>query len=207
MELIFRNIELENLHVRSEQDYWAVGGRAINWDTPTQVTDFNLQTGEPIASYVEEFAPDSIMIPASGAVLRDDHGEDVGLLTRSEMNDKGWDVELSINKTEAGRRVREEIQQGKKHSFSIGMAEKPLESTFDAMRNVHRRLKALVKEISVTAAPQHLNTGVAYVRSNPQEEKKMPDENENQNGEGAPATPPAQPVTPAPSTENLFQLS
>ena len=196
-----RTIEIENIHIRSEGDQWVVGGRAINWDTPAPVKDLDPTSGA-ILNYVEEFAPNSILIPAEGVVLRDDHGQDVGLLIRSNTPDDGWDVELNIDKTPAGAQVRQDLKAGKKHSFSIGFSD--IETIFDPIRNVYRRTKALVKEISVTGAPQHLNTGVAFVRSNPQGDMKMPDENDNQNGEGgtqtpAPTTPPTPDQTPAPA--------
>ena len=165
-----RIIEIENLYTRSENDNWVVGGRAINWDTPAPVKDVDPTTGG-IITYVEEFAPRSILIPAEGVILRDEHGEDVGLLTRFNTPDDGWDVELDIDKTPAGAQVRQDLKAGKKHSFSIGFSD--IETIFDATRNVYRRTKALVKEISVTSAPQHLNTGVAFVRSNPTQETDM----------------------------------
>jgi len=193
-------IEPENLLIRDAGDYWAVGGYAINWDTPAPVKDIDKDTGL-IRAYNEEFAPGSIMMPAGGVILRDEHGQDVGLLVRSDTDDTGWKVDLRIDKTTAGSTVRDELKAGKKHSFSIGFAENPLETSFDAIRNVYRRTKALVKEISVTAAPQHLNTGVAYVRSNPIKESLMADETPTP--EGTPATPPAQ--TPAqPEAGNLL---
>lgn len=193
-------VELTNLKIRSKDNYWAVGGQAIAWNTPTNVKDLDPTSGAVI-SYTEEFAPGSIMIPAEGVLLRDDHGIDVGLLTRSEITDKGWNVELQIDKTEAGAKVRKELKEGKKHSFSIGFADKPLETTFDTIRNVYRRTKALVKEISVTGTPQYENTSVSYVRSTPKEmeKKPMPEETEK--------TPEETPApTPAP-TENLLTRS
>jgi hypothetical protein len=192
-------IETDQLKIRDAGDYWAVGGRAINWDTPALVVDIDPITGIKSEPYLEEFAPGSIMMPAGGVLLRDDHGIDVGLLARSETPDDGWEVELRIDKTEAGARVRDEIKQGKKHSFSIGFAEQPLETTFDAIRNVYRRTKALVKEISVTHAPQHLNTGVSYVRSNTKENTTMPDD--------TPTTPPATPPATPPEQGNLLTRS
>lgn len=158
-------IPYENLLVRDEGDYWAVGGYAITWDTPSQVKDIDPTSGAVI-SYVEEFAPGSIVIPAEGVLLRNEHKEDIGLLTRSEVDGTGWKVELEIEKTSVGAKIREQLQQGKLKAFSVGMSEKSLETKFDAIRNVFRRTKALVKEISVTSNAQHLNTDVAYVRSN-----------------------------------------
>lgn len=182
-----REITLDNFHIRSEQDFWAVGGRAINWDTPSKVTDYDPNTGEILDTYIEEFAPNSIMIPADGVTLYDDHGADIGTLTRSELTDTGWDVELAINKTEAGRIARDEIKSGKKHSFSIGFAKTPIETAFDKMRNVQRRIKALVGDISITSNPQHLQTNIAFVRSTPQGEKPMADEKPEDNQTPAPA--------------------
>jgi hypothetical protein len=210
-----RIIEIENLYTRSEQDYWATGGRAINWDTPAPVKDVDPTTGG-IISYVEEFAPGSILIPAEGVILRDDHGEDVGLLTRSDVTGEGWDVELNIDQTPSGARVRQDLKAKKKQFFSIGFSD--IETTFDPIRNVYRRTKALVKEISVTNAPQHLNTGVAFVRSNPQQETDMKKktgfksltnvkrDTPNDQGAAAPTQEPtqAQNATPAPAQGNLL---
>lgn len=207
-------IETENLFIRDEGDYWATGGRAINWDTPATVKDYDPATGELKRTYVEEFAPRSIMIPAEGVVLRDEHGIDVGLLTRSDVTGDGWDFEAHIDKTPAGAKVRQDIKEGRKRFFSIGYAEKPLETIFDATRNVYRHTKALVKEISVTGAPQHLNTGVAFVRSNPTKETKlMGDDNQNPTPPAPAPAPnpdpaPAPTPTPAPQpTENLLTRS
>lgn len=182
-------IEIENLHIRDDGDTWAVGGNAITWNSPANVKDIDPTTGAVI-SYVEEFAPNSILIPAEGVLLRDVHGKDVGLLTRSKTNGEGWEVELEIDKTPEGAKVRQELKEGKKHSFSIGFSD--IETKFDALRNVYRRTKALVKEISVTGTPQHLNTGVQYVRSNPTDKEKniMSEETKPETTE-APATPPA----------------
>lgn len=187
-----RVIEIENLHIRDEGDHWSTGGRAINFDVPARVKDIDPITGN-VHSYLEEFAPHSILIPAEGVLLRDEHGEDVGLLTRSNTPEDGWDVELNIDKTASGARVRQDLKQGKKHSFSIGFTD--IETIFDATRNVYRRTKALVKEISVTGAPQHLNTGVAFVRSNTTQEKIMDTDNPTN-----PTTPAPQPA-PAPTTD------
>lgn len=193
-------VEIENLKVRDAGEYWAVGGHAITWNTPTNVKDLDPTTGT-IISYTEEFAPGSIMMPAEGVLLRDEHGKDVGLLTRSTTDDKGWEVELEISKTAEGAKVRQELKDGKKHSFSIGFAEAPLETTFDALRNVYRRTKALVKEISVTGTPQYENTKVSYVRSKPTERVTM-SEDEKISEVPTPAPTPA----PAP-TENLLTRS
>jgi len=194
-------IEIDNLYIRDNKDYWAVGGRAINWDTPSLVKDFDSNTGQIKAEYLEEFAPNSIMIPASGAILRDEHGQDVGLLTRSDTTNDGWDVELQIDKTDAGARVRKEIKEGKKHAFSIGMVENSLTTVYDKARNVYRHTKALVKEISVTGSPQHLKTEIAYVRSNPIKETKM-DESQNDNPENNGDAGAQAPTTP--TNENLL---
>lgn len=203
-----RIIEIENIYTRSENDEWVVGGRAINWDTPAPVKDVDPITGK-IESYTEEFAPRSILIPAEGVVLRDEHGEDVGLLTRSNTPDDGWDVELDIDKTPAGAQVRQDLKEGKKHSFSIGFSD--IETIFDATRNVYRRTKALVKEISVTSAPQHLNTGVAFVRSDPTQETNMDSTTDPQNNQGsdsaATSATPAPPATDTAPAGNLLTRS
>lgn len=196
-------VETEELLIRDAGEYWATGGYAIKWNTPAQVKDLDKKTGS-VTTYVEEFAPGSIMMPAEGVHLRDDHGANVGLLTRSEIDDEGWKVELQIEKTAAGAKVRDEIKSGKKHSFSIGMSENVLVTNFDAIRNVYRRTKALVKEISVTSSPQHFDTGVAYVRSNPIKEKNI------MSDDAKTPTPPAPQPAPAPApepTENLITRS
>lgn len=201
-------IETENLLIRDAGDYWSVGGRAINWDKPANVKDLDPTTGA-IVSYAEEFAPGSIMIPAEGVTLRDEHGQDVGLLMRSDAANGGWDVELKIDKTPAGAAVRNELKDpaNPKKYFSIGFAKQPLESTFDALRNVHRRTKALVKEISVTARPQHLDTGVAFVRSNPIQENKMDTDTQTLEPQAPPAGDPAPQAPAIPNLENLLTRS
>jgi len=190
-------IETENLLIRDEGDYWAVGGYAINWDTPTSVNDIDPTSGAKL-TYLEEFAPGAIMMPAEGVLLRNEHKEDVGILTRSTTDATGWNVELEINKTEAGAKVRDLLKRGELKAFSIGFANNPLETKFDAIRNVYRRTKALVKEISVTARPQHLKTDVAYVRSNPITEGNNMSDDEKK--------PEAKLPTPAPQ-ENLLTRS
>lgn len=188
-------IEIDNLKIRDAGDYWAVGGQAIPWNSPTPVADLDPVTGL-ISHYKEEFAPGSIMIPADGVLLRDEHGKDVGLLTRSNTDPNGWDVELEITKSPEGAAVRKDLKDPEhpKKYFSIGFVD--METKFDAVRNVYRRTKALVKEISVTGTPQYANTGVSYVRSKPTERVKIMSEDE---------TKPEAPV--APLAENLLTRS
>ena len=175
-----KQVFIEDLYIRDSKEKWIVGGQAIPYDTPTQVKDLDPTSGAVI-TYVEEFAPNSIMIPANGVILKDEHLQEIGVLTRSESTDKGWKVELEIDKTPTGAAVRQELKTGKKVAFSIGFAKEPLETIYDKTREVYRRTKALVKEISVTANPQYINAGIEYVRSNPIEEKIiMPEENKKE---------------------------
>ena len=205
-------ILLENLHIRDEVTTWSVGGYAINWNSPTEVKDLDPITGE-LKTYIEEFAPGSIMMPAEGVLLRNHHKETVGMLTRSEADATGWLVELEIDKTPQDAKVRQDIIDKKLHAFSMGFAEKPLETSIDTIKNLYRRTKALVKEISVTHAPQHLNTGVTYVRSNITEGNKMPKPVTPpvEPGEGTTPVAPGEgttPVAPAPTNlENLITRS
>lgn len=158
-----RTIDPENLYCRSESDKWLVGGYPIKFGIPSPVVDLDPTSGAEI-KYMEEFLPGSIMLPAEGLVLTDDHKQTIGTLTRSQVDEIGWYIEGEIEKTPENKNLHDDLLAKKTRNFSIGFSE-PLETIEDTARNVVQRAKALVREVAITPKPQHPTATIEFVRS------------------------------------------
>ena len=122
---------------------------------------YGVATG--VEGYTELVEPGAVQ-DRDGIKLFWRHQEPIGLITKAEHTDAGWNITAKISQTPRGDEVYTLLRDGVIDKFSIGF--QPVKEFTDEDGTVHRT-EILVREVSLVPFPAYEDAAVEQVRSAP----------------------------------------
>lgn len=149
-------LEIREFSIRAvDTDKREVQGIAVPWDQDAKIGSY----------YTERFAKGAVQ-DSDGAKLYWRHTEPIGLITKAESTDAGWEITARISETPRGDEAYTLARDGVIDKFSVGF--EPVEHRDEVAEDgsiTRTRTNVRVKEVSLVPFPAYEGASVAQVRA------------------------------------------